>query len=414
LSFGLRKGECFGFLGMNGAGKTTTLQMLTGAVLPSSGTANVAGHDIVNEQWEVRRHLGYCPQHDALLDRLTVREHLELFGRIKRIPKRALRGYCDAMMRDLSLDPHVDKMAMTLSGGNKRKLSLAIALMGAPRLALLDEPSTGVDPAARRLMWNVISAVSTTNHQCSVMLTTHNMEEAEALCSRIGIMVGGRLRCIGSNQHLKARYGKGYQLEARIEAPSEQAVVAAAVGDWHLPPQIEAQDLAALCNRLGSPGRMERIFGTGGEGQEQLTSGGEEGRALRESLERDGSVPSRLFAQWWLLEDRAEALHAFLTKHFPGSMPVERHGRKLRYRLPTVESLADVFRRFEAARAQLCLEDYGISQTTLEQIFNGFAEEDASANFFAAESVRVSSGAQFNIVEMGATPPAVQAVLPPL
>merc|ERR1719276_660199 len=125
------------------------------------------------------------------------------------------------MAQDLALEPHVNKLAMTLSGGNKRKLSLAISMMGSPPLILLDEPSTGVDPVARRLMWNVISAVSTASTRCSVMLTTHNMEEAEALCSRIGIMVGGRLRCIGSNQRLKARFGDGYQLEARLRNPND-------------------------------------------------------------------------------------------------------------------------------------------------------------------------------------------------
>merc|ERR1711907_743227 len=93
-----------------------------------------------------------------------------------------------------------------------------------PPLVFLDEPSTGVDPAARRMMWDVISAVSTLRGECSVMLTTHNMEEAEALCSRIGIMVGGRLRCIGSNQHLKAKFGGGYQLEARLRCPSKDEI----------------------------------------------------------------------------------------------------------------------------------------------------------------------------------------------
>lgn len=134
LSFGLQQGECFGFLGINGAGKTSTLNMLTGAILPSSGKAFLGGYDVVKQQKEVRRLLGYCPQHDALLDRLTVREHLELFGRIKGVRAASLRSYCDAMMRDLSLTEHASKLAMTLSGGNKRKLSVAIALMGSPPL----------------------------------------------------------------------------------------------------------------------------------------------------------------------------------------------------------------------------------------------------------------------------------------
>merc|ERR1719261_1273156 len=107
-------------------------------------------------------------------------------------------------------------------------------MMGSPPLIFLDEPSIGVDPAARRLMWNVISDVTVIRKECSVMLTTHNMEEAEALCTRIGIMVGGRLRCIGSNQHLKSRFSNGYQMEARLQCPGS-ADVTAAVSDWKLP-----------------------------------------------------------------------------------------------------------------------------------------------------------------------------------
>lgn len=363
LSFGLRKGECFGFLGINGAGKTSTLNMLTGAVLPSGGTAYVGGHDIVMEQWKVRRLLGYCPQHDALLDRLTVREHLELFGRIKSIKRRVLRGFCDAMMRDLSLEEHVDKMAMTLSGGNKRKLSLAIALMGSPPLVLLDEPSTGVDPAARRLMWNVITSASTVRRQCSVMLTTHNMEEAEALCSRIGIMVGGRLRCIGSNQRLKARFGSGYQLEARLESPNG-ADATEMLQRSGLHDIVTPDMLTILCGRLGAPHRAASV-----------REGCEEGYVIHEAFSREGSVSARLFIEWWLLEDRVEALGHFLQREFSGTVALERHDRTLRYCLPAASRLAQLFKCLEEAKQALHLEEYGICQTSLEQIFNDFAAQ---------------------------------------
>jgi len=361
LSFGLSRGECFGFLGINGAGKTSTLNMLTGAILPSGGAAYLGGFDVVNEQWKVRRLLGYCPQHDALLDRLTVREHLQLFGRIKGIPPRELHQYCDAMMQNLDLDSHVDKQAMTLSGGNKRKLSLAISMMGSPPLVFLDEPSTGVDPAARRLMWNVIADVTTVKNKCSVMLTTHNMEEAEALCTRIGIMVGGRLRCIGSNQHLKARFSTGYQMEARLQCPGADEVTDAAAG-WKLPEVVTASSVPSLCESLGCAERAELV-----------REGCEEGYLIYDALARGGSVPARIFAEWWLLEDRAGELANFLQRRFPGTDALERHDRTLRFRLPAACSLAEVFRCLETSRANLSLEDYGISQTSLEQIFNEFA-----------------------------------------
>eukprot|EP00931_Biecheleriopsis_adriatica_P003540 TRINITY_DN105341_c0_g1_i1.p1 TRINITY_DN105341_c0_g1~~TRINITY_DN105341_c0_g1_i1.p1 ORF type:complete len:884 (+),score=199.22 TRINITY_DN105341_c0_g1_i1:354-2654(+) len=361
LSFALPRGECFGFLGINGAGKTSTLNMLTGAVLPSAGTAYLGGHDIVKEQWKVRRLLGYCPQHDALLDRLTVREHLELFGRIKGIPRAELKGYCDRMMRELSLSDHVDKLAMTLSGGNKRKLSLAISLMGSPPLVFLDEPSTGVDPAARRLMWNVISSVSTLRRESTVVLTTHNMEEAEALCSRVGIMVGGRLRCIGSNQHLKARFGQGYQLEVRLSNP-QAAAAAEAARTWHLPTSLTSSAVAQQCATLGKPGRATLV-----------REGCEEGYLVHDSLLRDGAVSSVHFAEWWLFEDLAEDLSAFLEHHFTGTTLLERHERTFRFRLPLACSLAEVFGVLEASHQSLQLEEYGVSQTSLEQIFNDFA-----------------------------------------
>lgn len=361
LSFGLRLGECFGFLGINGAGKTSTLNMLTGAVLPSHGSASLKGHDIVNEQWKVRRLLGYCPQHDALLDRLTVREHLELFGRIKGIPRAALSDYCNRMMDDLSLDKHMNKLAMTLSGGNKRKLSLAISLMGSPPLVFLDEPTTGVDPAARRRMWNVIQAISTGRCESTVMLTTHNMEEAEVLCSKIGIMVGGRLQCFGSNQHLKARFGSGYQLEGRLKGPSP-AEVDQAFQHWQLRQFLRLEDIAGQCAQLGNPERSMLV-----------REGCEEGYLIWECHAREGVIPGMVFAEWWLLEDRALKLRESLERKFPGTVCLERHERTFRFRLPRYSSLADVFKTLEASKADLLLEEYGVCQTSLEQIFNDLA-----------------------------------------
>jgi len=361
LSFGLPKGECFGFLGINGAGKTSTLNMLTGAVLPSAGSAFLGGFDIVQDQRKVRRLLGFCPQHDALLDRLTVREHLELFGRIKGIPNHAIKELCEQMMQDLSLSPHVDKLAMTLSGGNKRKLSLAIALMASPPLVFLDEPSTGVDPAARRLMWHVISAVSTMRRESTVILTTHNMEEAEALCSRVGIMVGGRLRCFGSNQRLKARFGQGYQLEARLCAAT-LGECESFVRERMLPDRLDAAAVAEQCTAAGKPDRAALIC-----------QGCEEGYVVYDSLSREGSISARHFAEWWLFEDSALKLNEYLAQHFPGTVPLERHEHNFRFRLPAQSSLGEVFRLLEESRRELSLEDYGVSQTSLEQIFNDFA-----------------------------------------
>lgn len=143
---------------------------------------------------------------------MTGYETLWFFGRIRGFPSTVLKEKVQRLIEDVGLLPFADKPCGTYSGGNKRKLSLAVALIGDPKVLLLDEPSSGMDPEARRHMWNVISIVSQNR---SVILTTHSMEECEALCTRLGIMVSGRLKCLGANQHLKSRFGKGYELEIR-------------------------------------------------------------------------------------------------------------------------------------------------------------------------------------------------------
>ena len=214
LSFGIPRGEVFGFLGINGAGKTTTMNILTGGMCATSGDAWLNGRSIRSQQLlcggqATRPQLGYSPQHDALIDLLSVKEHLYLFGRIKGIcSERDLPGHVAAIIAELDLGEFVDRPSGQLSGGNKRKLSVAIATMGRPPLVCLDEPSTGMDPLTRRKLWASIDR-NTKQGQSSVILTTHSMAECEALCQRVGIMVGGRLRCLGTVQHLKSRFGQG-------------------------------------------------------------------------------------------------------------------------------------------------------------------------------------------------------------
>ena len=122
----------------------------------------------------------------------------------------------------MDLTEYEDKLSGTLSGGNKRKLSVAMAMIGNPKVIFLDEPSTGMDPKARRFMWNVISRISTQKKQSTVLLTTHSMEEAEALSTRLGIMVGGNFKCIGSPQHIKSKYGDGYEIDIKMSPPNKQ------------------------------------------------------------------------------------------------------------------------------------------------------------------------------------------------
>jgi ABC-type multidrug transport system ATPase subunit len=220
LTLGVPEGTVLGLLGPNGAGKTTALSMLTGSVSVTSGDAYVDGHSIRNDMMGAFANMGYCPQFDALWDDLSGREHLLVHGAIRGLSDEQAAARATSLISTLNITEHADKITKTYSGGTKRKLSFAISMMALPRCVLLDEPSTGMDPATRRFMWDIIH---TTAKGRSVILTTHSMEEAEELCSRIAIMINGRLRCIGTTAHLKNRYALHYMLEMKLPAASQAA-----------------------------------------------------------------------------------------------------------------------------------------------------------------------------------------------
>ena len=217
ISFGLNFGECFALLGVNGAGKSTTFKGLTGDVLPTTGSITISGYDIQKDFKSARKLIGYCPQKDAIFPLLNVEEHLWFYSRIKGIPKNLREQLVEKSIVEMNLAEHRKKTAGTLSGGNKRKLAVAIATLGNPPIILLDEPSAGMDPEARRFMWTVVERISQRDKRSAVILTTHSMEEAEALSTKMGIMVrGGIFRCFGSSQHIKNKYGTGYEIQLKI------------------------------------------------------------------------------------------------------------------------------------------------------------------------------------------------------
>ncbi|PIK50489.1 ATP-binding cassette transporter subfamily A [Apostichopus japonicus] len=210
LALAIPRGECFGLLGVNGAGKTTTFGMLTGDVRMTSGHAYIQGMSIRSDMRKAQRLMGYCPQFDALVEKLTGRETLTMFARLRGIPAKSIPSVVDSTIEHLDLVKYADKLCGNYSGGNKRKLSTAIAMVGSPPTVLLDEPTSGMDPKARRHLWNAILSVMREGK--SVVLTSHSMEECEALCTRLAIMVNGQFKCLGSVQHLKSRFGRGYTM----------------------------------------------------------------------------------------------------------------------------------------------------------------------------------------------------------
>uniref|UniRef100_A0A8C6U9Y3 ABC transporter domain-containing protein n=1 Tax=Neogobius melanostomus TaxID=47308 RepID=A0A8C6U9Y3_9GOBI len=277
--------QCFGLLGINGAGKTTTFKMLTGDIPVSAGEAFLNGYSIRTEMRDVHQNLGYCPQFDAINDLLTGQEHLEFYARLRGVPENEVVMVAEWGIQKLGLVKYANKPAGTYSGGNKRKLSTAMALIGCPPVIFLDEPTTGMDPKARRFLWDCILSVIKEGR--SVILTSHSMEECEALCTRMAIMVNGRFKCLGSIQHLKNRFGDGYTLIVRVG---------------------------------GSPSSLKPV------------------------------------------ED-------FVSQSFPGSVLKEKHHNTLQYQLPrSPGALANIFSQLTVHQHRLAIDDYSVSQTTLDQV----------------------------------------------
>eukprot|EP01006_Ploeotia_vitrea_P044288 TRINITY_DN66823_c2_g1_i1.p1 TRINITY_DN66823_c2_g1~~TRINITY_DN66823_c2_g1_i1.p1 ORF type:complete len:505 (-),score=281.61 TRINITY_DN66823_c2_g1_i1:222-1532(-) len=320
LSIGVRQGEIYGFLGANGSGKSSTMGCITGERSVTDGDVYVDGLSILHDLGDVRARLGFCPQIDPLFERMTGREHLMMYARLRGVPYETAHRLTQFLLQRLSLMPYADKESRGYSGGNKRKLSLAIALVGNPKVLLLDEPTSGIDPVSQRFIWDCIASLCRNR---TVLLTSHSMSEVEALCNRVSIMVLGRLRCIGSIQHLKSKFGSGYTIS--------------------LQPHIAA--------------RQQRQ-------QEQLLSDSDED----ERKEKEQGI-----------EQVSRKIDAFMTQRFPGCMLVDENGGSLKYRVPSQSlRLSTIFRvleEFKHSREATVIDDYSVSQSTLESVFVTIARQ---------------------------------------
>ena len=211
LSLSIKPNEGFALLGENGQGKSTTFRMLTGDEAPSVGSVYVNGADLARQPWRAWHNLGYCPQDDALIEHMTGRELLTMVAELRGFRPHAHRAIIQSLIEDLDLQRYADSPCGLYSGGNKRKLSTAMALVGDPKVILLDECATGMDPKSRQAVWRVLrSTIENTDR--SFVLTSHTMDECEALCTRLAIIKGGRLQCLGSPQYLKSRFAGGCRI----------------------------------------------------------------------------------------------------------------------------------------------------------------------------------------------------------
>lgn len=202
ISFQVKEGEIFGFLGANGAGKTTAIKMMSGLLLPTSGTATIAGYDVLTQSKLIKKNIGYMSQRFSLYNDLTVFENMQLFGTIYGIPRRELKDRIMDSLKALTMEKQANTLVDSIPLGWKQKLAFATAILHRPKIVFLDEPTSGVDPIVRREFWKLIYQAA--SQGVTILVTTHYMDEAE-YCNRISIMAEGQLKLIGTPEELKQK-----------------------------------------------------------------------------------------------------------------------------------------------------------------------------------------------------------------
>jgi lipooligosaccharide transport system ATP-binding protein len=265
ISFELRRGEAFGFLGPNGAGKSSTMRMIGCVSPPTGGELSILGLDPVTEGPAIRSRLGVVPQEDTLDVELTVRENLLIYGRYFGLPRAVIAERTDRLLDFVQLSDRADDQVEPLSGGMKRRLTIARSMINEPEILLLDEPTTGLDPQARHLVWDRLFRLK--QQGVTLILTTHYMDEAEQLCDRLVVMDGGKIAAEGSPRELIERYSSAEVLELRFQV-SEHDQAAEKLRD------VRAERMEVLADRvlLYVPDGDVTLNAVRGLGLEPLTS----------------------------------------------------------------------------------------------------------------------------------------------
>ena len=205
LCLSVERGELFGLLGVNGAGKTTTIKMLSTLTVPTSGDALIDGHSILNDRQRIKELIAISPQETAVAENLTVAENLRMMAGVYGMEKTAAQERIDSLLRSFSLEKVRDKKAKKLSGGYKRRLSIAMAMIHSPQVLFLDEPTLGLDVVAREELWDTVKAIK---GDLTIILTTHYLEEAQEMCDRLAVMKDGKLLTVGTCDEIIALTGE--------------------------------------------------------------------------------------------------------------------------------------------------------------------------------------------------------------
>ena len=365
LNFAIMPGECFGLLGLNGAGKTTTFKCITQELSQDNGKIYVNNMDISGHFNELNELFGYCPQFDAIFELLSVYENLEFYASIKGIKKSSIQSLVNAMIKEMALDEFTNKIAGRLSGGNKRKLAVAISMLCNPPIILLDEPSTGMDPEARRFMWSVIHKMSTKGRKSSVIMTTHSMDEAETLCKRMGIMVNGEFVCMGKANQIKDKYGYGYEADVRIK-PMNESQKKEIYDKFNIDKNllVTFENINSILDKMGKNNFSDEL------------KEGRLGERIKREIELNGNVHISSLLNWIFFVENALKFIIKGKNYFDEIIVSEHIENNFLFKMKkehSNKSIGFFFGLFEEGKESYFVTEYSIQKTSLEQIFNKFA-----------------------------------------
>ena len=386
ISFTVNYGECFGLLGLNGAGKTTIFKAITEEHSPTHGSLYINGLNLAKNFDRVKLMFGYCPQFDAIFPYMSVYENLEFYSRIKGVAPEKLKEVIQAMIESMTLTKYTNKLAGRLSGGNKRKLSVAISMICNPPIVLLDEPSTGMDPEARRFMWAIIHKLTSKSDSNCVIMTTHAMDEAETLCRRMGIMVNGEFVCLGTSNYIKETYGYGYEIDIRIK-PFEQSKLNEILENLGLKRNYkilsldEAKDILKRINKEKYCKYLEK------EGI---------GRKIYHEITVNGDINLQALINWSRYVKCAMKMIKVVLPHFKEVILSEFIENNFLFKIKKSsdsKSIGFLFTLLEKEKEPCEITEYSIQQTSLEQIFNKFAENQGKTE----EDIKNSEKVENNI-----------------
>ena len=289
---------------------------------------------------------------------------MEFYARIKGIKRNLVHQLVTSMIKEMSLSEFTNKISGRMFGGNKRKFSVAISMIGNPPIILLDEPSTGMDPEARRFMWSVIHKMSTKGKKSSVIMTTHSMDEAETLCRRMGIMVNGEFVCIGTANEIKERYGYGFEADIRIK-PMSQEKQREILNKFDLEYDLKVnnKNVKEILKTLGKENYYEEL------------KPGRLGERLKKAMNVNGSINMGILLNWLFVENALKFIK--IGKNYFSEIILSEHiENNFLFRLKKgneTKSIGFFFGLFDGSKEECNITEYTIQQTSLEQIFNKFA-----------------------------------------